>query len=195
MAIPTDVFIQIGAYLLIVFAVIFIINRATASFLFVWLSVRRQRDYAVFVKVRTSISDYFVKGTVEEGWLIYRPRGKKKDEAKRLALNKGSVYRAFNILCVDVDDEKNCVVAKDFSLVAGYDAEKNNSLHLRALYKPSLMDDKTKIILIILVVIVLAVAASAYLNYSLISKLTAQVEALKTISQTVTSATPISGAV
>lgn len=195
MAIPTDVFIQIGAYLFIAFAIVFIINRAMSGFIMTWFKVRQNRDFRLLVKVSTSIGNYFRVGDVSEGWVIYQPAGKKKDEKKRISLSQGCVYRAYNVLCVDVDDEKNCVFTKDMKAVAGYDAEKNNSLHLRALYKPMLMDDKTKIILLILIVVLLAVIISIYLGYTGNQKILAGIEALKTVAQTTSSIVPKAGMV
>ena len=181
--IPTDVFIQIGAYLLIIVAVLVLINRVTGGFLFTWFKVRRSRDFKLLIKVNTHIGNYFKAGDVDEGWIVYRPAGKKKDEKKRISLSPGCVYRAFNVLCVDVDDEKNCVFKRDLSAVSGYDAEKNNSLHLRALYKPSIMDDKTKIIIVILIVIVIAVIVCTLLSYTNSQKILEGIEALKTVGQ------------
>jgi len=195
MAIPTDVFIQIGAYIFIVFAIIFIINRAMGGFIMTWFKVRQKRDLKLLVKVSTSIGNYFRAGDVSEGWVVYQPMGKKKDEKKRISLTQGCVYRAYNVLCVDVDDEKNCVFTKDMKAVSGYDAEKNNSLHLRALYKPMLMDDKTKIILVILIVVVIGIVASIYLSYTGNQKILAGIEALKTVAQTTSSIIPKAGAV
>lgn len=181
--IPTDVFIQIGVYVLVVFAVVFIINRAMGGFIFVWFKVRRQRDLKLLVKVNNSIGNYFRCGDVSEGWVVYKPLGKKSDEKKRLNLIPGCVYRAFNVLCIDVDDEKNCVFKKDMSAVSGYDAEKNNSLHLRALYKPAIFDDKTKIILLLLALVLIAVIVAAVINYTSVQKLFESVEALKSVGQ------------
>lgn len=195
MAIPTEVFIQIGAYLLIVIAILVIINRVMGGFLFVWFKVRQKRDFKLLTKVNTPIGNYFRAADVSEGWLVYQPAGKKKDEKKRISLSQGCVYRAFNVLCVDVDDEKNCVFTKNMTAVSGYDAEKNNTLHLRALYKPMLMDDKTKIILVILIVVVIAIIISALMNYSSGQKILAGIEALKTISSTTSSHVIPTGAV
>lgn len=193
--IPTDVFIQIGAYLFIIVAILFLINRAMGGFLFTWFKVRQKRDLKLLVKVNTHIGNYFRAGDVDEGWIVYRPLGKKKDEMKRINLSSGCVYRAYNVLCVDVDDEKNCVFKRDLSAVSGYDAEKNNSLHLRALYKPSIMDDKTKIILVILIVVVIGIIISVLLSYTTDQKILAGIEALKTVGQTTSSIIPRSGVV
>jgi len=194
--IPNTVFIQIGAYLFLVVAIFFFLNRATQGFVSNWFKVRRKRGSSLLVRVRTIVNDYFVPGKIEEGWLVYKPRGKKKNEIKRLSLDEGCVYRAYGLHCVDVDDTKNCSFKRDASAVAGYDAEKNNSLHLRALYKPSLIDDKTKIIIVILIVIVIAVAISIYMTYSTGKTLGLKIDALKTIAQVTSSAiNPASGGV
>lgn len=196
MAVPTEVFIQIGAYLLIVIAILVIINRAMGGFLFTWFKVRQKRDIKLLVKVNTAIGNYFKPGDVDEGWVVYRGAGKKKDEMRRISLSPGCVYRAYNILCVDVDDEKNCVFKKDMTAVSGYDAEKNNTLHLRALYKPMLMDDKTKIILVILIVVVIGIIISALLNYTTMQKILTSIESLKSVGSTVANhITPQTGAI
>jgi hypothetical protein len=181
--IPDAVFIQVGAYVFIVVMFFFLLNRATQSFVSNWFKVRRKRGTLLLVKVRTVINDYFVPGKIDEGWLTYKPRGKKRHEQKKIAIVEGCVYRCYGLHCIDVDDTKNCSFKRDSSAVAGYDAEKNNSLHLRALYKPSIMDDKTKIILIILIVIVIAVIISALLNFNMMKTLTGKIDALKTVTQ------------
>jgi hypothetical protein len=192
--IPDAVFIQIGAYLFIVVAILFLLNRSTQGFLSAWFKVRRLRGRKVLVRVRTVINDYFTSGSVDEGFLVYVPRGKKKTESKRLSIEEVSVYRSYGLHCVDVDDAKNCSFSRDAKAVSGFDAEKNNSLHLRALYKPSLIDNQTKIIIIILIVLVIAVAASIFMSVNLGKTLGAKIDALKTVGQVVSSAVkPVSG--
>jgi len=181
--IPDAVFIQIGAYLFVVFIIVFMLNRATQGFVSAWFSVRSKRGALVLVRVRTLVNDYFIKGSISEGFLTYKPRGKKKNEAKKIAIEDGCVYRSFGLHCVDVDDTKNCSFKRDSSAVPGYDAEKNNSLHLRALYKPSIMDDKTKIIVVILIVLVILVVISLFLTYQGHKSLGLQITDLKSIGQ------------
>jgi hypothetical protein len=194
--IPDAVFIQIGAYLFVAVMILFLLNRSTQSFLSNWFKVRRRRGALILVRVRTVINDYFVPGKVDEGWLTYKPRGKKKNEMKKIAIVDGCVYRSYGLHCIDVDDTKNCSFKRDSSAVPGYDAEKNNSLHLRALYKPSIIDDKTKIIIIILIVIVIAVAISIFMSYNLGKNLGARIDSLKTVAQTtVTAIKPTTGGV
>lgn len=181
--IPDAVFIQMGGYVFLVVLMFFMLNRAMQGFVTAWFKVRRQRGSLVLVRVRTVTNDYFISGRVEEGWLIYRPRKKKKSEEKRIVIPDKGIYRSFALACIDVDDSKDCVFVRDGTGVPGYDAEKNNSLHLRALYGPSLLDDKTKIIIVILVVVLIVVIISAVMSYRNGQNVLAEINALKTVSQ------------
>lgn len=195
MAVPGDVFIQIGGYLLVAVFIIFFLNRALGGLLLVWLKVRGAKNRKVLLKVRTVVNDYYAAGEINEGWLVYKPRGKSKHEMKRLSIVEGCVYHNMGLNCIDVDDEKNCTVKRDFTAVPGYDAEKNNSLHLRALYKPSIIDDKTKIILVLLVLIIIGIIISVVVTVKTGGNLMAEIESLKTVTQGVGSIIPRTGAV
>jgi len=191
-----DVLVQIACYLGLVVIVLLALDRFSWGWLRVWFKVKPSRGRFVMVKVRNVLRDYFKAGRIEEGWLIYRKVGKKKSEESRISINESCVYRSMGVYVIDVDEQKDCSVSKDFSAVSGYDAEKNNSLHLRALYKPSIMDDKTKILLILLIVVLLASLASLFISYQNGQKILAAVNALKEVSRAaVTTISPVSGAV
>jgi hypothetical protein len=196
MGIPDAVFIQMGGYIFVSVAILFLINRSSQGFLSNWFKVRRKRGALILVRVRTVINDYFIPGKVEEGWLTYTPRGKKKDEGKRIGIVEGSIYRAYGLHCIDIDDTKNCSFKRDSTAVPGYDAEKNNSLHLRALYKPSIMDDKTKIIIVILIIIALAVIIDIALGLNMSKTLGAKINSLSDVAQaTASTIKPTTGGV
>jgi hypothetical protein len=133
-----------GIYTSLILAVILIINFLTKGFLFAWMKAKKSRDKKLLVKVRNVIHDFFVVGTLADGMLTYAGSSKKE---KILSIPDGSVYRSFGVFVVDIDEEKNCVNTRDFKNVSGFDAERNKSLHLRALYAPTLVDGTTKIIL------------------------------------------------
>jgi hypothetical protein len=104
-------------------------------------------------------------------------------ETRRLNLPADSIRRGWGIDYVIVDDTKNAVVKIDFSAVSGTDAEKNNSLYLRALYKPTMIDNKEKLMFFLLVLAVLGILYLAYTQYVLSGKfdnLSALVQTLKT---------------
>lgn len=162
-AVLKAVLIQIGCYLALVLGILFIINRWSVGFLGKWLGVKRSRGQKVMVNARTHIQDYFALGWIDQGWLIFKGRDKK---LRRLAITGNPFYRRAGVVMVDVDDEKNAVVNKDFSVVPGHDAEKTEDLYIRALYKPTMLDNQTKVILVVLIITLLAVLAVGYMSYN-----------------------------
>lgn len=178
--IVVDVLWQMGAYIFVFITSFFLFNKLMGGLLMNWLKVRSNQQKKILTKVRTLIVDYYVAGLVLDGMLVYKD---KVGAEKRLSLSKGSVYRSIGVNCVDVDEEKNCVVVHDFEKVSGFDAEKHNSLYLRALYKPTLNDQKLLIVILVVgVLLAMIMFGSIYLNYTSQGEVMTAIEGLKQVS-------------
>lgn len=127
-----------------------------------WLKVKTSRERKVLVKIRGQIKDRFSVGNIVEGFLVY-PDGKSK---KRLNAPPGITYKAIGVQCVDVDDEHNAICKPDYSVVSGYDAVKNENLHVRALTAPQIDDKTLKIILVCIIIALGLCALTAFLVYN-----------------------------
>lgn len=172
-----DLFIFTLSYLVVLIMAIGVIGFFQGGMFLPWLRARTSREQKVLVKIRGQVKDRFSAGRITDGFLVFKD-GKEK---KRVAVLKGCAYKAIGVWNVDIDDEKNAVCMPDYTTAPGYDAVKHENLHVRALTAPQLEDRMMKI-LIALVVITLAVAAlTAFLVY----QVSAQVEALGAIAQTV----------
>lgn len=174
-----DVLIQILCYVGLALFVVLVLDFMTARALRTWFRVKTSSGKLILVCSRNIVQDYFRAGRIEDGFIIFKGLNK---EPKRVAVPPGAVYRAWGVNCILVDDIKNAVMLRDFNMVPGYDAEKHESLYLRALYRPTLMDDKTKIILILLVAVILVVGFGFYMTKGWIDGVNANILALKAIA-------------
>jgi hypothetical protein len=147
--------------------VIVLLDFWSVKFLRTWLRVKMSRGQLILLRVNMKVQDIYRVGKIEEGFLVFKGSGKGQ---RRIALPNDTIFRSMGVNCAIIDDEKNCVVKINFEAVSGFDAEKFDDLLTRALYKPSILDDKTKIIIIILVVLVLAVGFGFYLTHGWINE-------------------------
>lgn len=133
------------------------------GFLWTYFAVRTSFGKYLMVKVRNPLRDYFKKGWVDEGFLVYKHN---KDE-KRLALIPGEnyLYRCLNVYWIDVDEETNSIVNRNYANVTGFDAIKFSDLLKRALMRPTLGDNKEKIMIVLLIGCILGIGVLIYLAY------------------------------
>lgn len=163
------------------------------GFFYNYLKVRTSFGKLVMVKVRSPLRDYFCRGEVIEGFLVYKiKRGFRDYDTIRLNLpQNGQVfYRCLSVSWIDVDDEKHAISQTDYTVVSGYDAVKNNNLHTRALMKPSISSGQEKLILFLIVVVGLLCLVACYFAYMSNANVTALMqnlpEMLKNMTGTVT---------
>lgn len=159
----TDILIQAGYYGLVMVITIAILSMMMRGFFWKYIKVRTSFGKYVMVKIRTKLRDYFVVGKMEEGFLIY----KHKKEEYRLAINfkENQFYKCVGVMWVDIDEDKSAIALTDFSAVGSHDPRKWNEVLLRALFRPSISDNKQKIILIILIVLGIGILVIGYLEY------------------------------
>lgn len=157
-----QVLVQIGVYLGVVLFVFLLIDFMSVKWLRTWFRVKQSRGQLLLVHVRSAVQDFYRVGKIVDGFLMYKGFTK---EQKRIALADNCIFRSAGVNCVVVDDVKNAVLLRNFDVVTGYDAEKHESLYLRALYKPAILDSNTKIMMVLLIVVIIAVAFGFYLAH------------------------------
>jgi len=134
-----------------------------------YFKVRTSFGKLVMVKVRSPLRDYFARGEVQEGFLIYKiKRGFREYDTIRLNIPPGKsvFYKCLSVVWVDVDDEQHAICKTDYSAVEGYDAVKNNNLHVRALMKPSIATGQEKIMLVLIIVAIAVGLFGIYMSYT-----------------------------
>jgi len=163
------VMLQAFYYGLVMVTTIFFCGAFLRGFFINYFKVRTSFGKLVMVKVRSPLRDYFARGEVQEGFLIYKiKQGFRTYDTIRLNIPTSSnvFYKCLSVAWVDVDDEKHAICKTDYSTVSGYDAVKNNNLHTRALMKPSIATGQEKLLLFIIIIVGLIALASAYLSYA-----------------------------
>jgi hypothetical protein len=133
--------------------VVLIISAFALSFLmrgffFKFLKVKASFGSKILVRIHTQIDRYYTIGIIEDGFLVFRTRTKSN---RRVVLPNGAIYRSIGVYWIDVDEEKNCVIKPNMEVVSGFDADRYNSLYLRALYRPAIQDANAKIMMILVV--------------------------------------------
>lgn len=153
-------FLIAGAVLMLV--PIFVIAYFQSGFFGKWLKARTGRGKYVLIKLRSKLRDYFVYGEIKGEYLVYG----KKDNTRRLLIPDGAIYRSWGVACVDVDEASNSVCSVNYKVVEGFDAEKFEGLYIRALYRPSLEENKEKIIFILVIVAIIVGIIGAFMTWS-----------------------------
>lgn len=133
-----------------------------AGFFLKWLKARAGRGKFILIKQRGKIRDHFAIGVIKGDYLIY---GKKENKSRSL-VDKASIYTAWGVPCVDMDEATNNVARVDYSVLPGFDAEKYESLYTRALYRPSLDQPVDRTLLVLLIVILVAVVVVGFLVWN-----------------------------
>jgi len=147
---------------------LFFVGAFMRGFFVNYFKVRTSFGKLVMVKVRSPLRDYFCRGEVIEGFLVYKiKRGFRDFDTIRLNIPQdiNPFYKCMSVAWVDVDDEKHAIVRTDYSAVAGYDAVKNNNLHTRALMKPTIASGQEKIMMVLIVVAIILGFIACYLAY------------------------------
>ena len=188
MAIPQEVYIQMGIYVGIFVLTVIILSLLLRGFLWKYIAVKMSRGAKFLVKIRTPLRDYFEVGWMKDGVIEHKQYGKKIEVSIPESFNP--FYRCLGVNWVDKDEETNGFVKPDFSAILGYDANKLENLHERALTQPQLNSTNEKLIFVLLIVAIIASVAAAYLafkSYDATHILSVNIpEWLKNIKMTVT---------
>jgi len=154
-----------------------LINFLSNGFLFTFLRVKASRGRKMMVKIRQPLEDYYRPGEIKDNDLLFKDRDGIR---RRLTLSDdgGDIYRSMNLNFIDVDEEKNAIQKKDYTIVSGHDAVKVDHLLTRALMKPQELDKMQKFILIACI----AAAASSMVAVFWVLKIYSVVSKLSTVT-------------
>ncbi len=157
------VFVQAIYYAISWFILLFFIGFIIRGFFWKFIKVKLSFGRLILVKVRAINRDFFSIGEVKDGFLVYKAHKKNK----RIAIKDSTVfYKSIGVLWVDVDEEKGALCKVDYSAIDGFDSEKFENLFVRTLYRPSISDNKEKIMFIMLGVCILLAVGGLYLAYN-----------------------------
>lgn len=163
-SIPTEVFIQMGAYVFV-----FVITTALNALLmkgFYWkfYIVKISRGEKILIQFRNSLRDHYGVGKIQNEMLLFKNKGK-HDE---IAIPQGvsPIYRCLGVNCIQVEEASGTIVKPDFSTAPGFDHERFANLHARALQQPQVADNKEKAVLLLLILILIGVGACVYLGFT-----------------------------
>lgn len=144
---------------------------------FFWKYLKAKTGFGkyVMVKIRTNLRDYFAIGWVKDGFLVY----KDSRIEKRISIAKGEnfFYRTLGVNWVDIDEEKGALCKVNYEPVTGHDLETESNLYVRATTRPSVADNRERVILLLLIgigIAVIIVGFLVYSNYSLLTFIKAQ---------------------
>lgn len=121
-----------------------------------YLKVKMSRGKKLLVRVLHPVQSYFVAGSLDEGFLVFKDRQRNE---RRIKFQPGCIDRACGVFWTQVDDEKNCMVQRiDGKAIDGFDAVKYDELYKRALYAPNTVDNRIALFTLIGVILVLVIA-------------------------------------
>lgn len=149
------VFVQAFYYGIVLIGTLALTGVFQRGFFWKYARVRLSFGKYLMIRIRTPLRVYYAVGEVVEGFLVYKLR----KETVRYSLNNDDkvFYRSMAVTWVDIDEEKHALIKTDYSAVTGFDAQKFESLNVRALMKPAEKSLKEKLILFLLVLVVVGV--------------------------------------
>ena len=140
------------SYFGVLILAIIIISFLQRGFFWKWLRARTGGGRLLLVKIKGVVKPIYKTGYVDEGDLCYKNKWSDKIPKRICNIKREYIYKDLGVSFVEIDDKLNCFLTPDLKGVTGFDAEKYNSLYLRALYRPTLLDPKDQIIMIIVII-------------------------------------------
>lgn len=174
-----EIFIIMGSYLAIILLGFGLINFLSNGFLLKFIRVKASRGRLCLVKIRSVTHDYYKSGKINDGFLTYKDNEKNE---RRIALKPGMTYRVMNVHSIDIDDETNAIINHNYEVKSGFDAPRFESLYVRALMRPSLLESKEKIIMILVVVAIIGIIFVGYFVYGMDQKIRLLAEAINALA-------------
>jgi len=177
------ILLQTMYYMVVVVLSLFILGFIQRGFFWKFLKVKMSFGRLILVKVRGLTRDFYSIGEVEESFLVFKTHKSKKRIIVKNKSNKESeseskgdiikkeiktntvFYRSLGVIWVDYDENTGALSRTDYSGIEGFDPVKFEELYTRALFKPAISDDRTKVIFTILAVLIILTIISIYLGY------------------------------
>ncbi|MGV8169219.1 MAG: hypothetical protein ACP5N3_04150 [Candidatus Nanoarchaeia archaeon] len=138
------------SYLAVLLMALFVANILTKGFFFRYLRAKMGKRKGKVIVFFYNNLFYFEKvGTYREGWLTVKDRDK---ATRRIAVPVDCTRELLGVICIDIDEESNNVLHRNFKTVSGFDAVKFEELYQRALNRSRLNDFKKQLQIILIVV-------------------------------------------
>jgi hypothetical protein len=141
----------IATYLAVILLFLIVTNFLTKGFLFKYLIVRASQGKKVLVRVWSVTDIYYVVGSWNEGFFIYKIRNK---ELKRIPIQdlefKKYIHSEMAVFCINTDEEgtKFLDSSLEATTFANIDPGRTESLFLRIKNRPT-PKDKYQLIIIL----------------------------------------------
>lgn len=161
------IFTQMISYFVVLIMALVVVGFLMRGFFWTFLRAKTSGGKLIMIKLRTLTRPVYKIGKIEEGDLVFK---KGKNQVRINNISKEDIYRDMGVFFVEVDDETSQIIKVNLEGKTGFDPEKYNSLYLRALYRPTLLDQKTQIIIILLVVVILALIFIFFFSYQINKK-------------------------
>lgn len=162
------IFVQAFYYGVAMLLTLFIVAFLFRGFFWKYIQVKMSMGRLVLIKIRSSLRDYYKVGEVIDNNLVYKTKdsdGKKAVIRINIPKDVQYFYKSIGVNWIDVDEEKNALMSVSYKPATGFDAIKWNNLFIRALTRPTVGDQKEKIIIILLVVVIIACLGAVYFGY------------------------------
>lgn len=141
------------SYLGVLLLSLFLANILTKGFFFRYLRAKWGKRRGKVIVFFYNNLFYFEKvGTYREGWLVVKDRDKGK---RRIAVPVDCTRELLGCICIDIDEESNNIMHRNFKAVSGFDAVKFEELYQRALNRSKLNDFKKTLQIILIVVAII----------------------------------------
>lgn len=142
--------VTVLSYLVVLLMALFLANILTKGFFFRYLMAKMgKRKGKVIVFFYNNLFYFDKVGTYREGWLTVKDRDK---ATRRIAVPSDCTRELLGCICIDIDEETNNILHRNFKAISGFDAVKFEELYQRALNRSKLNDFKKTLQVILIVV-------------------------------------------
>lgn len=183
----------VASYVLVLVMFFLLMQFLSNGFFSKFIRVKISRGRFILVKIFAVDNTYYTHGAIDEGFIVFKDRSK---EARRLSVDRGDVYRAIGVGCLDVDDVTNAIIKIDGTMVEGTDAIKMDHLNKRCLMKPTITNKKDQMKLALLFLVILgALGIVLYMLYTVTEDMVLLKNAVESLKAGVESITSTVGSV
>lgn len=157
------ILVQVISYAVVLLLALGIANFFLKGLLLKIIKVKGSRGKNFIAELYDVGGVYYRVGRFEESEIVYKDRAKNE---KRLSITKSAVETKLTCKWIMIDDSNGKVINSGelFKGVTGFDPDKMNSLYIRALYKPSILDTKMQIMLLLLALVLLISIGNIFMN-------------------------------
>jgi hypothetical protein len=147
------------------------------GFIVPYLRARFSFGKLLMIKIRTLTVPRYVVGELVDNSLRFKlpkylmVKGDKNNVRMITNVSRESIYRDLGVSWIELDMQTWAILTPKMEGVPSSDLDVQSSLYVRCLYRPSLLEDKTKMMLIILFVCCGLCLVSAIVSYQNLAKI------------------------